>query len=481
MPENERNNTDRAKHSRERIGYWNSVANNLDRRRAWGLYYHKRINEIYRFVVAPGLRVLEVGCAEGDLLAALSPSGIGVDFADEMLKRAKRSHPQLRFIECDAHDIARLNEKFDVIVLSDLVSDLWDVQAVFEQLGCLSTSDTRLILNFYSRLWELPLKLVRLLGLGRPLIDQNWLTLGDMTNLLSLADFEVIRHWEEIICPLPIPLLGSFLNRFLVKIWPFKYLAMTNFVIARPRRDEPWANEPYVSIIIPARNEAGNIPAIFDRMPNLGRSQELIFVEGHSDDNTYEAIENEIRAHPQFPCKLVKQTGKGKGDAMRLGFSHAGGDILMILDSDLSVSPEDLPRFYETLISNKADFVNGVRLVYPMEARAMRFLNLLGNKTFGWAFSWLMGQHIRDTLCGTKALWKKDYDLIVSNRSYFGDFDPFGDFDLLFGATKLNLKIVDMPVRYHERTYGTIKIRRWRHGWLLLKMAFFAAWRLKFR
>ena len=238
--------------------------------------------------------------------------------------------------------------------------------------------------------------------------------------------------------------------------------------------------EPLVSVVVPARNESGNISEIFERTPEMGRGTELVFVEGHSTDDTFDAIEREMARDPERPVQLLRQSGKGKGDAVRLGFARARGDVLMILDADMTVAPEDLPRFLEALLSNKGEFVNGVRLVYPMQKQAMRFFNLLGNKFFSLAFSWLLGQSIKDTLCGTKALWARDYQRIAAQRSYFGDFDPFGDFDLLFGAARLNLKIVDMPIRYRERTYGTTNISRWRHGWLLLRMVVFAARRIKF-
>jgi len=211
----------------------------------------------------------------------------------------------------------------------------------------------------------------------------------------------------------------------------------------------------------------------------MGANTELILVEGHSKDDTLEAIQREMAARPGQACILLRQSGTGKGDAVRMGFAHASGDILMILDADLTVPPEVLPRFYEALVSGHGEFVNGVRLVYPMERQAMRFLNLVGNKLFSWAFSWLLGQPIKDTLCGTKVLWRGDYKRIAAHRAYFGDFDPFGDFDLLFGAAKQNLKIVDLPVRYRERRYGTTNIQRWKHGWLLLRMTLFALWRLK--
>ncbi|MCG6982241.1 MAG: bifunctional class I SAM-dependent methyltransferase/glycosyltransferase family 2 protein [Deltaproteobacteria bacterium] len=470
-----------ARYQDDHRAHWDSVARKMDSWASRGAYYQERLREIYQFLVAPGQRVLEIGCATGNLLAALKPAfGVGVDLSGEMVQRAAQQHSDLYFIQCDAHDLY-LDQAFDVIVLSDLVNDLWDVQSVFRQIARLTTPRTRIIINAYSRLWELPLMLAKKLDLATPLLTQNWLTVEDISALLNLEDFEVIRHWSELLWPFRTPALTTFLNRFVAKIWPCNHLNLTNFIIARPRpTTRPRVREPLVSVIIPARNEAGNIPQIFVRTPEMGRGTELVFVEGHSKDDTYSVIEREISNHPSRRSKLFRQSGMGKGDAVRLGFARASGDILMILDADLTVPPEDLLRFYEALFSGKGDFVNGVRLVYPMEERAMRYLNLSGNKFFSLVFSWLLGQPVKDTLCGTKVLWKDDYDLIAANRAHFGDFDPFGDFDLLFGAAKLNHKIVDLPIRYRERTYGTTNIQRWKHGWLLLRMVFFAMRRVKF-
>jgi SAM-dependent methyltransferase len=459
--------------------HWNQVARKLENWTGWGGYYHRRLTEVYQSLVSAGQSVLEIGCARGDLLAALKPGkGVGVDFSEEMIRAARRRHPSLRFVHEDAHGL-NLSEKFDVIILSDLLNDLWDVQTVLKNISQLTTPRSRIIINSYSRLWEPMLNVAQWLGLAKATLYQNWLTVEDITNLLNLADCEVIKRSQEILLPLPVPLLADLSNRFLVKLWPFKHLALANFIVARPARDLR-ARRPSVSVIIPARNEAGNISDIFARAPHMGQDTELIFVEGHSSDNTYATIETAIAAHPERSCQLLRQTGTGKGDAVRLGFARARGEVLMILDADLTVPPEDLPRFYEALRSGKGEFVNGVRLVYPMEKEAMRFLNLLGNKFFSLAFSWLLDQPIKDTLCGTKVLWKQDYEAIAANRAYFGDFDPFGDFDLIFGAVKLNLKITDLPIRYRDRTYGSTNIQRWKHGWLLLKMVVFAAKRLKF-
>jgi SAM-dependent methyltransferase len=465
-----------------RTAHWDCVAQWMEKRKGLGTVYHRRLSAVFRFLCPPGKRVLELGCAYGDLLASLRPSyGVGIDFSSEMIRHARERHSDLTFLKADAHEL-ELDEKFDVIILSDLVNDLWDVQQVLRQVRKLCAPHTRVIINSYSKLWGLPISIARSLKLAKPNLAQNWLTVEDLTGLLSLTDFEVIRHREEVLLPLPLPLINSFANRFLVKLWPFRIGALTHVLVARPvlTAEERSEVRPLVSVVIAARNEAGNIESIFARTPELGNGTELIFVEGGSSDDTYQVIENTIAAHPERNTKLFKQSGKGKGDAVRLGFARASGDILAILDADLTVPPEDLPRFVEVLTSEKGDFANGCRLVYPMEKEAMRFFNVVGNKFFGLAFSWLLGQPIKDTLCGTKVIRKSDYETLSANRSYFGEFDPFGDFDLLFGAAKLNLKIVDVPIRYRDRTYGETNIQRWSHGWLLLRMVMFAARRIKF-
>jgi len=469
------------RYQKERRLHWDNVAERSRGWKSWGNFYHRRLEHIYRFLVPPGLRVLEVGSGTGDLLASLKPSyGVGIDFSPAMTALAAEKHSELHFVTGDIHDVP-LEGVFDIIILSDAVNDFWDVQRVFRQIAKFCCPSTRLILNYYSRLWETPLNAARGLGLATPNLLQNWLTVDDVHNLLYLENFEVGRTWDEILCPLPIPLIEPLCNRFLVRMWPFYPFALTHFTLARPRPVVDQEKElPLVSVIIPARNEEGNVPGIFERVPEMGAGTELIFVEGNSSDNTYAAIEDAIHRNPRRRACLYKQAGRGKGDAVRLGFEKATGDVLMILDADLTVPPEDLPRFYQALVEGKGELVNGVRLVYPMEKEAMRFLNLLGNKFFSLVFTWLLGQPIKDTLCGTKVLRKEDYRTIAANRSYFGDFDPFGDFDLIFGAARLNFKIVDVPVRYRERTYGQTNIDRWRHGWLLLKMVAFAARRIKF-
>ncbi len=471
------------RYQKQRMAHWDKVSLKKASSKRPGAFYHQLLKHYYKFLISAGLRILELGCGHGDLLSALKPSfGVGLDFSGEMILQASQKHPQLHFVQADAHDLP-IKEKFDVIILSDLVNDLWDVQRVFEKLRNISHPGTRFVLNFYNNLWRIPLSVVKWLGLGAEVLEQNWFSPHDIYNLLTLSGFEVVHHRPAVLFPVKIPFLSKLMNRFFANIPPFSWFALALVVIARtnPARDKSNLRETSsVSVIIPARNEAGNIENVLKRVPELGRQTELIFVEGHSSDNTFETINQLIERFPERRCKLFQQTGIGKGDAVRSGFDHAEGDILMILDADMTVPPEDLRRFFNAIVGGRGEFINGVRLVYPLEDRSMRFFNILGNKFFSLAFSWLLGQPIKDTLCGTKVLWKRDYELIANNRDYFGNFDPFGDFDLLFGAAKLNLKIVEMPIRYRSRKYGTTNIDRWRHGWLLIKMVIFAAKRIKF-
>jgi len=466
------------RYQQERKASWRAVWES--RSRSWGGYYWQRLKICYAHLIPPESCVLELGCGRGDLLAALRPGvGVGVDFSPQALERARATHPGLEFILADVHTLNLGDRTFDFIVISELINDLWDVQTVLNRLHRYCEAHTRLIFNFYSHLWNPPLLLAQRFGIATPTLPQNWLTRRDLVNLLEISGYQSLREWEEVVAPLRFPLLSDFANRYLAKIPPFRYFDLANFVIARPL-GKVVSHNPTVSVIIAARNESGHIEELMARIPQFGGRGEIIFVEGNSTDDTYEVIRRSIATHPERDCKLIKQTGRGKGDAVRAGFAAATGEILMILDADITVPPEDLPRFYELLASGAAEFVNGVRLVYPMQDDAMRFANLVGNKFFSWAFSWLLGQPIRDTLCGTKVLWRRDYERIARNRAYFGDFDPFGDFDLLFGAARLNLKIMEVPIRYRARRYGETNISRWRHGWLLLKMVVFAARRIKF-
>lgn len=458
-----------------RRAHWNATAHKSTRLAA---AYHRRLAELYRAAIPKGSSVLEVGCGTGDLLASLGASlAVGIDFSTGMLREARAQHPECLFVCADAHETV-LSGTFDYVVLSDLINDVYDVQMVLESLVPYCHVRTRIVLNTYSKLWEVPLRVASALHLTRPRLQQNWLTLSDLRNMFRLAGIEIVRSSSEVLSPIWFPGISWVLNRWLAKLPMFEMFNLAHMIVAKAT-SAPAPQAPSVSVVVAARNEAGNMEELFKRVPQMGAFTELVIVEGGSSDNTLTEAQRCAAAHPELRPVVLKQRGKGKGDAVRLGFEQASGDILMILDADLTVAPEELPRFHAALAGGICEFANGVRMVYPMEQRAMRFANLVGNKFFSIVFSWLLGQPVRDTLCGTKVLWRTDYQRVAANRAYFGDFDPFGDFDLLFGAAKLSLKIMDIPIRYRDRTYGTTNIQRWRHGVILLTMVVFGGRKLK--
>jgi SAM-dependent methyltransferase len=447
-------------------------------REKWGgRSYRSLLAHYYNLLIPAGSSVLEIGCGSGALLAQLNASRkVGVDVSATQIAAARARVPAAEF-HVQAGEALELTERFDCIILSDTLNLAADVQRLLEQLRTVAHPDTRLFVNFHNSLWRPFLSLVTALGLKDRQPQNSWLATSDVLNLLQLAGWSPITRQARLLLPVRLAGLEIVVNRWLAPL--LQWFCLTIFISARPERG-PTAGPPTVSVIIPARNEAGNIAAAVSRTPTMGAGTELVFVEGHSKDDTWEQIQRVQREYPSLKIKIMQQSGKGKGDAVRMGFAAATGDILMILDADLTMPPEELPKFYDVLASGRAEFANGVRLVYPMDKEAMQFLNLCANKTFGLIFTWLMGQPVKDTLCGTKVLHRAHYEKIAANRAYFGDFDPFGDFDLLFGAAKLNLKIADVPIRYKERTYGATNIQRWSHGWLLLRMVLFAARKLKF-
>jgi len=443
-------------------------------------YYYQWLEKIYRFVVRPGSRVLHVGCECGDLLAAVKPCyGVGVDSDEQAIALAKKRFPHLNFLAADPHEL-QLDEKFDYVLICNSLGDWRDIQRVLERIHPLTDERTRIVITYYNYLWEWAMRMGSALGARRPHRYQNWLPPADIANLLTLSNFDTIRTDSFVALPKRIWLISAFCNYVLSLLPGFRLFNLVNLVIAR-REPSPKADADLaVSVIVPCRNERGNIEDAVKRIPDMGRQTEIIFVDGSSTDGTAEKIENQIKQHPERKIRLIHQgTGRGKADAVRKGFAAASGDVLVILDADLTVPPEDLPKFFAALRDGKGDFLNGSRLVYPMEKQAMRFLNLLANKFFGTLFTWLLGQQFRDTLCGTKVIRKCDYETIAANRSYFGEFDPFGDFDLIFGAVKQNLKVIEVPVGYRARTYGQTNISRFRHGWLLLKMSWIAFKKIK--
>jgi SAM-dependent methyltransferase len=463
----------------------NSLPMTGEQREKWiqrNHYYYRCLTRFLKFNIPAQSRILEIGCGTGYLLEQLAPSrGVGIDASADLIAYARQHRPGGEYHVMDAHRL-ELEEPFDFILLSDVIGEFTDVQQVFSQLHRCCHPDTRILITYTNFLWMPLLGLAERVGLKMPQKRLNWLDVSDIRNLLDVAGFDIIKQGKKVIFPRYVPVLSWFLNTYVANLPLFNALGLFTYLTARSMRGRKPLDEHTVSVVVPARNEKGNIEAIVQRTPQMGAGTELIFVEGNSTDDTWDEIQR-VTAEYQaagWAISCVQQEGKGKGDAVRKGFGIAKNDILMILDADMTVPPEDLPKFFEAIASGKGEYINGTRLVYPMEKEAMRTLNLLGNKFFSLAFSWLLGQRLKDTLCGTKVLTRENYQRLAANRHYFGDFDPFGDFDLIFGSAKMNLKFVEIPIRYRARTYGETNISRFKHGWLLLKMTFFALNKIKF-
>ena len=458
-----------------------------ERQSRWSLPndFFRRISEDYlKFLVPENQRILSLGCGVGDTMAGLNPAfGLGIDLDASALQIAQNKYPRLQFMEGDMEDAGLIeqiaqNVPFDVVLLDGSLGYLDDIQTFLTRLQAVCNEDTRVVSVYYGYLWEPVLRLAEKLQLREPSLDTTWLRMGDVENFMTLGGFETIKKEWRVLLPFRMFGLGNLVNRYVAPLPWIRRLALSHYLVAR-KMPKYSLQEQSVSVVIPCRNERGNIEPAIQRLPKLGSGTEIIFVEGHSTDGTWEEVKRVQKIYPGLDISILQQTGEGKGDAVRMGFDLAKGDILMILDADLTVPPEDLEKFVEIICSGKGEYVNGSRLIYGMEDQAMRFLNFLANHFFALVFTFLINQRLTDTLCGTKVLTRKNYQRIKAGRTYFGTFDPFGDFDLIFGASKLNLKFAEVPVRYASRRYGSTQISRFRHGLLLLRMVVFAYRKLK--
>ncbi len=441
-------------------------------------YFYSLLRKYLSLFILPQNSVVEIDPTSSLLVGAMPQGKVTFRYAPEELALAT-NFPEDTVLPVESIYHARP----DYLVISGLIHYERDIQGLLASLHKMCHGNTRLVLTYYSSMWRPFASLASNLGLRSKVPESNWLAHEDIKNLLELENFELIRLDHKILLPFYIPVVSNFFNRYLAPLPLFRNFCLLNIAVARPLVDEIEKNPaaPSVSIVVPARNEAGNIDNIVKRIPTMGPNDEIIFSEGNSTDDTWQAIQAaQDRYGSDRRIVIAQQSGNGKGDAVRKGFGLATNEILMILDADMTVPPEDLPKFYQAIKDGKGEFINGTRLVYPMEKEGMRFFNLLGNKFFAMAFSYVLGQQFKDTLCGTKVISRSNYLQLAKNRSFFGDFDPFGDFDLIFGAARMGLKIVEVPICYRKRVYGETNISRWRHGAILLAMLIFSARRIKF-
>lgn len=461
--------TELIEHYGEIGDYFDAFVEEIDAWAPRGDGYHGLVESIYRAIIPPGARVLEIGCGRGDLLASLEPSrGVGVDVSGGMIDAARSRHPELEFVHAAGESIA-LGETFDYVVLADLAPYVHDLQALITAVAAHCEPHTRVIANAFSNVWRGPLSLMRRLRLRPSRPVKNWVAPRDLANLFELGGLELVGQRNEILLPLRAGRIARWINGIVARLPLVRSFTLAYWLIARPAaRPRPDCG---VSVVVPCRNEAGMIDEIVRRVPEMGTGTEIVFVESGSADGTAEQIEAAIEANPERDMRLLVITEPGKARAVHAGFEAARHDILMVLDADLTVVPEDLPKFYDALVSGRGEMINGSRLVYGMDPEAMRFLNLLGNKAFAALMSAVLGHYVKDTLCGTKAFYRDDYRRLMARRSEVDGEDPYGDFDFLLGAALGQMKILNLPVRYAARTYGDSKIDRFRGGRQLARLA----------
>jgi ubiquinone/menaquinone biosynthesis C-methylase UbiE len=446
-------------------------------------YYHEELLRYYKNTIPKESRILELGCGTGSLIGGLFPSyGVGVDISEGMVKVARKRFPKIKFI-CQDIESFHSEEKFEYIIISGTLGTVKNIQKLLQNITKMCSSDTRLVINYYNQLWNPIINISHSFKLKRKEIVFNWPSVEDIENFLYISGYQIIKRDFFLLFPKYFPLVSEICNKFLAKTPIIRRLCLEQFVVARINC--PPDNCSTTSVVITCRDEEGNIEPLVKRVPNMGKHTEIIFVEGHSKDNTIGKIKEMVNKYPEKDIKLMKQKGIGQGDAFRMGFDNAKGDFVCWLEADLTTPPEEIKLFYDAYAQGKGEYVNGSRMVYTMEKDAMPFGNFLINRFFGNLFTIILGQRFTDTLCGFKAISKKNYMKIRKNITYFGDFDPFGDFELIFGAIRHNLKVVEIPVHYNPRVYGAPKaygktiISRFKHLFLLLRMSWKAF--VKFR
>jgi SAM-dependent methyltransferase len=458
------------------------------RRESWikrNRYYYGLLNRLLRFLVEPNKKVLSVRCGTGNHLAAVRPGeGKGVDICAEIMEIAKERNPLFEFAVAfpdkdEFHQLFGPSEKFDYILFND-IGDTVDVLQALRNLRPLCLRHTRLLVETYNHLWEPLVTFAEWIGMKVPRAEQNWLSTADIRNVMKLAGFEALEtHWI-VLLPKYVPLASTFLNRFCARLPFLKKLCMTQVVVARAVPPAVPKEELSVSVIIPCKNERGNVEDAVRRIPSLAGRTEIIFCDDQSTDGTADEVRRVQSCYPEKDIRLEYGPGVCKSRNVWTGFDAAKGDVLMILDADLTTIPEELPYFVDVIVSGQAEFVNGSRLVYPVPKGAMNGSNMLGNKFFSVAFTYLLGQRVKDTLCGTKVLWRSDWERIKPLLGSWGTEDRWGDYELLFGAAKLKLKILDLPVHYQERIYGSTKMTKvFRNGLIMLKMCWHGFLKLK--
>ncbi len=445
-------------------------------------FYYQELTRLHQNLIPRGSRVLDIGCGTGNLLAAVTPSeGIGIDFSYEMVKRAQQKYPKLSFQVMDAHHL-EFDRPFDYIILSNLVGYTEDIWQVFRQLQKVTHERSRIIITNYNYFWQPIVAAAEYLNQKMPDRIQNWLPQEFLIHFLSLNGFEIVKKGTYLHSPLDLGSLGRGINTALSVVPGVSRLGLIEYLVARPTfLYEKKPPEKSVSIIVPTHQEAGNIETIIKTTPHIGKDTQLIFVDLPGKDGTAEKIKYEKKRYKgPLTITFIEQKEKnGKIGALRLGVKKATGDIILTYDADVTIPPADLYKFYLALVEGRAELINGTRLVYPTEKGAMRFLNHIANSFFAILFTWALGQHFTDTLCGSKGFFKKDFETFEKEHTSYDHLDKYGDYFLLLHAYTKNLQIAEVPVRYTQRKYGDTKLNRFSNGWEFFQMFIYFFWQVK--
>lgn len=362
--------------------------------------------------------------------------------------------------------IENIEKKFDVIVVTDVLEIYSDIYLFLEKLNNLLEDNGKLILSSVNTRWGNLLKIAELLGLKSKTNNFSYIHLNKIEKISNGAGYDLIETITRQFIPFKFLYLGNIINKILeLLLFYFKFGVKTYIVLRKISIREKSLSK---TIIIPAKNEEGNLEELVSRIPKF-ENCEIIFSIGESSDRTLEVSKKIIDKNSDFNIKLIEQSKNGKANAVWEAIALSSGDVLAILDSDLSVDPETLKDFFKIIESNSADFVNGTRLVYEMEKGSMRIINKLGNRVFQYLIGKIINEDLTDSLCGTKVFKKDLIKKIFWWQDNFNLKDPFGDFDLIFAASYTGQKILEYPIHYRTRKYGTTQISRFRDGFKLVK------------
>ena len=448
-----------------------ALTKNLDFWKEKNWYYHNLLRQIFKKYIPEGSKVLQIGYGLGDALAALYPQkAMSIDEDEELIDISKRRFPSIQFIKAKPEEVI-VKGKYDYVIIPNSVAHFYDIQTVLEKTLKVLSKNSKVVMTATNPRWEQIFYILEKLKLKRPEDSRNWLRLADLRNIFEISGYDVEESGYSILIPAHIPFFSNLVNNFIKGSGFLAQFCVEEYIVARKAKLRRKKNLS-CTVLIPCYNEEENIKQAIATVPKMGTKTEILVVDDGSSDKTAQVVKRVMKKNKNL--KLISyKPNQGKGYAVKKGFDAVVTDTMMIQDADMTVPPEELPRFFNLIAEGKADFVNGTRMIYPMEEEAMRQLNLVGNLIFSWIFSWLLGQKVTDTLCGTKALFKRDYKKIKMGG------ESWGDFDLLFGASENKLKIVDLPVHYKKRVAGKSKMKAFKHGLVLAKMCIVGLWRLK--